>query len=46
MIPIGRAMIGDEEIKEVVEVFRLGMIVQGRKVAKEVYRYSLEDELE
>ena len=40
MIPIAKPLIGDEEIKEVIEVLRSGMIVQGRKVAEFEKRFS------
>ncbi len=40
MIPVARPLIGEEEIKEVVEVLRSGIIVQGRKVAEFEERFS------
>ena len=40
MIPVARPLIGEEEIKEVIEVLRSGMIVQGRKVAEFEERFS------
>ncbi len=40
MIPIAKPVIGEEEISQVVEVLRSGMIVQGKKVAEFEDRFS------